>query len=390
MNKNIFADLAEGRIKRHERPEDVTLTPDMYRRAAEYGLTLHQYLEVLQPSTESDKLTAFERQLRRFGIVAKSDPSRGIWSSPGGYFFQDNQPASAILFPAFLQQQIVWDKVIFNDVQELVATTRQITGTTYQGVTADTSDLAVAKGKAFRVSERGRFPEVKISWGEFAHRTDKHGVALNFSYEFLRRAPLELITTTVARILAYDKDGLYNDAISLLINGDGDGNSAAPATSVAALGGTAGTLDYASWLKWLATFRPFRPSVVVGRLATILKVLTMTLPGGAAINTFYQVNTLLQGSGAGTGQATLAPSPGGDLFPQVKLRIVDDSAIGANLLLGVDVGMALEHIVEVGSDLQETERFITNQTQTMVMSVQDNFSKIWTNAARVLDIGTAG
>lgn len=385
MNKNIFADLNEGRLTRVSKAEDVELTPDLYRKAAGYGLTLHQYLEVVQPSKEDDKLTAFERQLRRFGIVTKSDPARGIWSSPGGYFFQDNQPASAVLFPAFLQQQIVWDKVLFNDVQELIATTRQITGTTYQGVTAETSALATNKGKAFRVSERGRFPEVGIGWGEFAHRTDKHGVALNFSYEFLRRAPLELITTTVARILAFDKDGLYNDAVSLLINGDSDGNSACPASTVPGLGGAGGTLDYASWLKWLALFRPFKPTVVVGRLSTILKVITMTLPGGGNIGTFWNINPLLAGS-AGQGTATIAPSPGGELFPQVKLRIVEDSVIGDDILLGIDTNMALEYVVEVGSDIQETERFITNQTQTMVMSVQDSFSKIWTNAARTLDI----
>jgi len=272
---------------------------------------------------------------------------------------------------------------------ELVASTRSITGTVYESLSIDDTGLTTNKGTAFRVSERGRFPEVGISWSQAAHRTDKHGVALNFSYEFLRRAPSELVSTVVSRIAAYDLDGLFNDAIAFIINGDTDGNTAAPNIHVEALGGVAGTLDYRSYLTWLTSFRPFKPTMIIGRLASILDLLTMPRKDMAGnivtLNEIAVREALLSGMGGAVTGAR--GTPGFELFPNLQLRVVDDSVIAATTLLAVDTSSCMERILEVGSDLQETEKFITNQTTTLVMSVQDNFSKIWTNAARSMWYG---
>lgn len=384
MKKNIFEALAKGEVRRVEKPEDIKLHSKIYGEAAAYGLNLHQFLEILDPSPAGSPTTAFDRQLARFGIITRSDYERGVWASPAGYFFQDNQPESKILFPAYLQQQAMWSRLIVNDVNDLIASTRSISGTTYEGLAIDTTGLEAAKGLGFRVAERGRFPEVGISWSEFAHRTDKHGVALNFSDEFLRRASLEMVSSIVSRILAYDKDAMFNEAVDILVNGDSDGNAAAAVTTVATLGGNAGTLDYRSWLKWLALWRPFRPSICIARMDTVLDLIMLNKPSSTTTETLALINALKQGSVDGT--VTIAN--GTEYFPPVTFRIVEDSAIAAKTILGVDKEFALERVVEVGSDSSEQERFITNQTSTLVVSVQDNFSKIWADATQVFYYGT--
>jgi len=387
LARSIFEDISSGAIVQSADPNKVRLTVDAYEQAAKYGLNLMQYLEVLNPSGDNDGLTAFERQLKRFGIVTHSNPEKGIWSSPGSYFFQENQPESKILFPAWIQQQAIWSRLMINDVNELLATTRSIVGATYESLSIDDSEILALKGKKFRVNERGRFPTVKISWAEKANKVDKHGVAIDASYEFVRRINLELLGTVVARIMAYDRDGMYNDAVDLMLNGDGtSANPAATVTtaqSLDATNATTGDISYEAWLKWLALWRPFKPTLVIGNVDTLVKLLTMARPNSDPLQMMALLKEIKSGS---IGGAINTVRDGLDYFPNVDFRPVDSTVMADNLILGVDPTSAIERIIEVGSDLQETKKYIENQTTKLVISIADNFSKIWPDACKVLSL----
>lgn len=62
-------------------PSKVQLNKDMYKIATEQNLTFSQLLERINPSKPGDSLDAFGRQLKRFGIVTKSDLSAGVYAS---------------------------------------------------------------------------------------------------------------------------------------------------------------------------------------------------------------------------------------------------------------------------------------------------------------------
>jgi hypothetical protein len=384
--RDIFEDLASKTLLQVEAADQVELHPDIYAVAAKYGLSLQQYLEVLNPSRDTDTLSAFDRQLKRFGIVTHSDPEKGIWSSPGSYFFQESQPASRVLFPAWVQQQAMWSRLQINDVNELLATTRNITSATYESVQIDDTELVANKGRKFRVSERGQFPTVKISWGETANKVDKHGVAIDGSDEFFRRANLELIGTTIARIMSYDQEGMFNDAISMLLNGDSTAaNPAAAVTTAVSLdpvNDANGDISYKAWLKWLATWRPYKPSLIVANIDTLILLLSMARPQADPL----QMMALVSAIKTNNIDASVNVRDGLDYFPQVDFRIVDESVMAANLILGLDPSSALERIIEIGSDLKETKRYIENQTEKLVISIADNFSKIWAPATKVLSL----
>ena len=59
----------------------VQLDKDMYKLANEQNLTFSQLLERINPSKPGENLDAFSRQLKRFGIVMKSDHAAGVYAS---------------------------------------------------------------------------------------------------------------------------------------------------------------------------------------------------------------------------------------------------------------------------------------------------------------------
>ncbi len=385
-------------LKVYENAEDVPLSLDLYKKASELGMTFWQFLEVINPSKEGDRLDAFERQLKLAGIVVKSDTNRGVYSSPGEYFFQSDRPGSAILFPTLLQKTALWAKLNrVADINKLVATTRTIAGTSaFQVLNIDDSEItgAEGKGRRFRVDQRGNFPRVKISWSEKTNAVTKHGVQLDWTYEFVRRASIELMQTVVARIMLQDQKEVVNDAINIAINGDGTGanpaadvytfctSAVSPTSSEIQLNtGTtqaAGELPYEGYLKFIGGMQPYMPNVVCGSLNTLVKFVTMSRPNMDPA----EIITRLQEAKS---QGTVRISE--NIFPNVELLLID--SMPESTLLALDSAFALERVIELGSDIQETEKVIKNQTEAMVISIADTVSKLFPEACRVLDFSSA-
>ena len=309
---------------------------DLYKRAYDQGMSVPQFLEIAHPSPEG-KLTTFEKMFKHFGLFTKSDPVRGITSSPATFFVPADHPTSSILFPAYVQQQAMIARMSTTaSVDRLTATTRTIVGSTYQSLTIDDSGLGT--GKSFRVGEGGDFPKVKFTWSQAANAIIKHGVRMDFSYEFLRRASIELVGTLVQRLALRDSINNFYDAVEFLENGDGSANNPAAgsvtAQSLDATNDAAGEITYKAWLKWLASFEPYNIDTVIGDLDAIIACILMTRP---AADTLAIINAL----GAGV-DATALIEDANKYFPNVKFIVVPTAKIGANTLLGVDTSAACE------------------------------------------------
>ena len=388
-------------LPKYESAKDVPMTTaeqgiTLYKQSIDAGMTFWQYLEMIQPSKPTDTLSAFERQLQLNGIIVKSRPDLGLYSSSGEYFFQSDRPGSAILFPVLLQKTALWTKLkAFVDINKIVATTRTISGTSaYSALSIDDSNISnangqgtmTAHGRRFRVDQRGNFPAVNIGWSEKTNAVTKHGVQLNWTYEFVRRASIELMQTVVARIMIQDQLELFNEAVSIIINGDGTANPACTVKTLkkTAAGATtnqivttataAGELTYETWLKFIGNSRPYTFDAVFGTLDTLVKFVTMSRP---TMDPAEIITSLLEAKNQGTAKLDTP------LFPNVTLFLAD--VMPTDKLLAVDTSFALERVIELGSDLKEVERVIQNQTEAMVISISDNVSKIFNEAAQVLD-----
>lgn len=371
-------DLKKTGLSQAEKAEDVKLSGEMYEIAYKHGMTFSQLLERLNPSTPDDKLDAFERQCRRFGIVLKNIPEKGVWASKGEMFFQSNQPASRILFPEFLNRVARVTILEDYDINWIVANIRPIDSGAFRSLYIE--DTTGQRRKA-RVGQGAGFPTTKISWSEQAGAVYKNGIRLLMSYEFVRRAAIPLIELVINRILLQSRCDDFIDVLNVLINGDDHASPANPATvdNLTALdtGASAGTLTYKGYLKFGNQFRPYKMNVAIGNIDTILQVILCQKPSADPI----QLLSLLQSKERVLGESIRLLNPA---WSSVNLIIHDDAP--TLKLIGLDKRYTLEKVVEIGADLQETNKLINEQFNEIVLSESSNLSKIFKDACRILNV----
>jgi len=377
-------ELAEGHrieIIRHD-PKEIKLSPQMYSIAADRKMTLTSLLEEADPSERNAKgeiigLDAFERQLQRFGIITRTLPGTGVFASVGERFFQSNTPESSILFPEFINR--IARMAIFepDTVDELIGNTRPITGSVYESVRISWEEDKVLKR---RVAEGTAFPEASITWADEADRVFKYGVSINTTYEFIRRCPLDLLATIIMIVVKQNRLREADDAIKVL-RADMD---AAYQTNANAAGGedpsssaaaTPRNLTFRGFLRWSMRFFPYSLTTLVANTETLLTLVTLAKPN---LDPFQVLSAMQQG-------------PDGPGFTLVQgfwnnYRLVYNSSIPENKILGINKNYAMERIVEIGADLVETEKIISRQFNKMVISESHGYSKIMPNCIRELTL----
>ena len=109
--------------------DNLRLEKGMYRQE---GMNFTQVLESLDPSenyrgTALEGTDAFQRQLKRFGILAK-----GAGSSPVEKFFRTMD--SAVLFPEYIARTVRQGMEENDILPNIVATTTVIDGMDYRSV----------------------------------------------------------------------------------------------------------------------------------------------------------------------------------------------------------------------------------------------------------------
>jgi hypothetical protein len=377
------------------KPTEVVLDKGMYAEAADHRMTFSQYLERINPSQPGDKLDAFERQLQRYGIVTKSIPEKGIYASTVEQFlkagadeqFADNQPlqtgvpGSTILFPEFISRvaRMALLKDQDYDVNMLLATTRTITGTTYKELWIDTTagKSDQPDGTQYemgRVGEFGTFPRVQIKWEESAKSVYKRGVQVDMSYEFQREASIDILSIVIQRIMMSQSVSLFKKAIDKAFNG-----ATAVESSTLDSAATGGKITYEAWIKWTASFAPYNTDTYYCSLDTALKIIMMEKPD---IDPVAMMAALKQGP---VGQE-IQISRG--IWKNVTIFPLTDGTLPDDYILTLDKQYALERIIQAGTDLQETERIITQQFDSVVISIADEISPIFTDAVFVLHISS--
>jgi len=381
------------KIKSVATAAEVQLSPAMYNDAATRRMSLSQYLERVNPSASDDKLDAFERQLQRFGIVTKSIPEKGIYASTvedflkasADYNYADNQPLqtdvpeSRILFPEFVSRvaRMALLKDQDYDVNNLLATTRTIQGTTYKELWIDTkagqSDQVDRDQYAMgRVGEFGTFPRVQIAWEESAKSVYKRGVQIDMSYEFQREATIDILSIVISRIMLTQSMDLFKKAMAIGFNG----TTVTESSSLDAAA-TGGKITYTAWLKWTASFRPYHCSVYYCSLDTALKIIMMEKPD---VDPVAMMAALKQGP---VGQ-NIQVSRG--MWENVTIFPMTDGTIPEDHVFTLDKQYALERVIQAGTDIQESERIITQQFDSVVISISDEISRIFNDATFVLKL----
>lgn len=363
---------------------------DAYKR----GVNVSGYLEQLSPSDDHDRLDAFGRLMREAGIVTRSNPQAGYWASRADEFLKSN--ANRALLSEFFArkwrqisfhtpqqraiylsgddipgswqrpyadaQQARWDQQLAPAIPlaELVGMTTPIEGQDYRAfyLTYNAANL-----RKFRVGESAEIPIATLADSENTINLKKYGRGLRASYEQMRRMRVDKLAMQVAFMAIQSEVDKVAAAINVLINGDGNSNSATNHNLTTLDSDTvAGTLTVKAWLSWkMKWVNPYMVTTVLGVEADILKLILLDV-GSANVRL----------DGLNLGGMTQSITPINMTSDGVRYGWTSDAT--SNKLLGFDRRLTLENVVEIGGQVDEMERFITNQTQVMTMTEVQGFA----------------
>ena len=393
--KSIEEVLANLKDESKEKSRQAGL--DLAAAAKEYDLTLADYLRYainLEASDEGKKfaeagLDGFEATLAYLGLPVKNDPSKKASLVSTNETFK-TYPGTRVMFPAVIDNVLRWssNQDYLENVAALVGNSRTISGTEMIQVVADSDEDAEG---TFLVAEGADIPVRTIKTSETAVKMYKHGSGYEVTYEFDRRAAIDIMVPYVARInrrLELSKVAL---ATQVLINGDGaTGHDAAPvvnqSTMYAKINGTGSgivspttKIDFASLLAWLvdrAGSGAHAPiDTVIGNYDMYLQWMLMFTP---TLQNQSQVEAMAKVGGP----SVTAALPG--LFVPIKFAL--SSTVPAGKLIGITKAETLEELVEAGSQISESERAVKHQKIVYVKSEVTGYHLVFGDTRSIYNI----
>lgn len=341
--------------------DNLTLEKGMYKDALAKGKTFTQFLEEQDSSKDyNDGLDAYERQLKRFDIVAK-----GAGADIVEKFFATNE--SAVLFPEYISRTVLVGLEKANILPAIVATTTHIKEDTYRSIYMDDGADAKKRKQLRRVSEGAPMPVTQIKTKENVTNIFKYGRELDVTYEALRRKKLNVVEVFLQQIGRQIAMDMAYDAVKTIISGDGN-NNAAEVLKIgdATIGGTADTLTYDEYIALWAEFDPYEMNTVLAPKKQLKDILTLPeFKDPQAGFTFQKDGKLISPLGANL------------------VRADQISELNIDGIVGLDKGLCLEEVVEQGITT-ETDKLIDRQIERTVISKVGGFNKLFQPSAKIL------
>ena len=337
---------------------DIRLDKGMY---SESGKSFTQVLEGLDPSenyrgTAYEGLDAYQRQLKRFDIKV-----RGATSDMVEKFFSTS--ASAVLFPEYVARSVRAGMEEGNILPSITASVTKFDGMDYRSIYSVPTD----DDKALRRVEEGTLiPQTEVKAQSNLVKLHKRGRMLVASYEAIRFQRLDLFSVMLRQIGNHIMRMHLDDAINVLVNGDGNDNAAADyAIGDSEISGESGTLTYSALLDFWAQFDPYSLNTILVPPAVMLSMLKLPEFQNPLAGLNFQ----------GTGELT---NP-------IGAKLIKTNAAPAGKIIGLDRGYALE-MIQASDVTVEYDRLIDRQLERAAITSISGFAKLYTDAAKILTI----
>lgn len=335
-------------------------------RARDANLNLRDYLTLSVDVRQGDskelysnaKMNGFEASMHFLGLPFADDLENGVLLQAASDTF-NTFPGTRAMFPEVIDETLrfaVRQEMIEN-AAAIVGQSRTISQTEMISTVVDDDSAELG---TFTVPELARVPVRTIRTSETSVKMFKHGSAYRTSYEFNRRARLDIMTPFAARVARQLEISKVAAATSVLINGDGI-NGAATAETLGSYGADfTGTLSLKDNYRALAKFLMKRAKAgnpvdtIVGNFDTYVELMFMFLQtkdmGGSDVQQIASMG----------GPSMQLPIMGG------AVRFAFSSAVPDDRLICFSRAETLEELVESGAQISENERSILNQSITYV------------------------
>lgn len=327
--------------------ENIKLEKSLYTT----GKSFTQALESLDPSenyigTELEGLDAFQRQLKRFDIKVSGKNSDCIEK-----FFRTSD--SAALFPEYVSRAVMQGIEEADIVKSLIATTTVIDGLDYRSLLAVTPE-----GEITVINEGAVIPETKIKTQQNLIPLFKRGRVITASYEAIRFQRLDVFTVALKQIGAAIARAQANDAISTLLNGDGNNNVIEIISSDA-------PLSYESLIELWMSLHPYKMTTLVASADTFAQIIRMP----------EFIESCASGSFVTTGR----------IYTPFGAELIRYDELPAGRLIAVDKNFALEK-VQAGTISTEFDKLIDRQLERAAVTSTVGFAKLFKEASVALQV----
>lgn len=356
--------------------------------AKKAGLSLPDYLRLSVNADEGtfkgSGLDGYEAALAFLNLPIRDDFQHGILLEAAAETFQ-TFPGTRALFPPVIDDILQWkyrqDQI--ESVSYVLAQSRTVNG--IEMVTTVVDDKAGDYQQTGVIAEGSNIPVRSIRTTEKSVKFYKFGGGFQFTYEFERRASLDLITPYAARMQREVEIGQMAMATALLINGDGVAPAAPVVTATSLISGmptpptiVAGLMNWEVFLKWMINQAQAGVSVdtVVGNYDMYFAWQRMFATPTANLGP-SQVELL-----AKAGVQTAIDNPRFNFNVNFALS----STAPANKLVGLVKNETLEELVENGSDIEESVRSIENQVVKYIRTTNRGYRLPFSDTRSILHL----
>lgn len=329
--------------------QNINISKDFYKTAEGFS----KCLERLDPNeqyhgTELGGYDAFQRQLKRFDIKVSGQDSDRLQK-----FFATSD--SAALFPEYVSRAVKQGVDANHILEEICAAQTEIEGMDYRAIVSDPNWEEDAPSV---IEEGGFIPETTIRLKESLIQLKKRGRMMVASYEAIKFQRLDLFTVALKQIGACIGKAQLQDAVRVLMEGDGNHN---PAQRVKLA--NAGQLTYTDLLNLWGSFGEYQMNVMLASPDMMLKIL--------------QIPELQNPETGLNFQAT------GCLTTPLGAKLFVSPAVPEGCIIGLDKRYALEK-VQAGGIQVEYDKLIDCQLERAAVTAIAGFSKIFPEAVKVL------
>ena len=362
--------------------------------ARNHGLDLRDYLTLkIDPKISSEAakyagLDGYEASLAFLNLPIKNDFKNGVVLQAASETFQTFSGTRA-LFPPVIDDMLkwAWRQDVIEKVDPILANSRTINGVEMISTVVDDATTGEANAQTTGlISEGSRIPVKSIRTSEQSVKIYKHGSGIRTTYEFNRRASLDILTPYAGRVQREKERSKMKAAVSMLINGDGLAGHAASGVIAQSsyntpVGGAASTNGVVSWrhlLYWLVQRAKAGVPVdtVVGNWDAYFQWASLfAIKDSSAGNTAAENLSKAGFTIGGVPLITGAP------------RFAISSDMTANHLLGLSKVDTMEELVEAGSLIDESERSIINQTVTYIRTENTGYLLVFGDTRSTFNFG---
>lgn len=376
IKKQKLSDLLEGILDR-DGVRSAESAHRLMKQANEFGLSSKDYLNLAVEASaeESTKemaaqgLSGYEMAKVALHLPTKNDYANQISLAQASDTFATYK-GSRFMFKYVVDDMLRWKtrQDQFQKLEDMVAGSRTIPAREMIRQVIDLNGADAAN--TFDIGEMGQIPFRDVRTSDMAVKFGKIGSGIRMSYEFAREASLDVLTPFVARIAREKELMKISRCTAIMINGDGSSyHAAAPEVAQSSLDGsaTAGKISFKGLLTHIINCAKAGVSIdtVSGDWNAYLQWMQM-----------FPVTANVTTDAATMAEKGLAPA-----FRQMNIfqpiQFVLNTSVPANKLLCFSKADTIEELILAGSQIQEEERSIRDQTIMYTNTEDVGFSLIF-------------